>query len=193
MTPPPLHLLLEEFIEDDFGTAELKGVRAQVNGRNADASPAAAAKAILDALATAQRRTPEETYLWAGTRLAAPITKLLAPVFRGHTSTRTIVLQMSSLSAQVVRELLPETDCPDFWEDFLDGETVRIGFDGPAEVAWLLEGIVRGLGAHFGERVDVGRPAAPVALTERRQLDVKVVPERRSRGSAGLSAAASRG
>ena len=193
MTPPPLHLLLEEFIETDFGAAELKAMRAHLSEGITDEFPAVAAKAILDALAAAQRRTPEQAYTWAGTRLGASITKLLPQAFRGHTSARSIILQMSAISAAVGRQLLPETALPEFWEDFLDGETIRIGFDGPAEVAWVLDGVVRGLGAHFGERVEVGRPSGPAALTERRLLDVKVIPERRSRASAGLSASASRG
>lgn len=193
MTAHALHSLLEEFIEDDFGVTDLKAVRSQLNGQVDESLPTIGAKAMLDALATAQRRTPEQVYVWAGTRLAAPVTKLLPQVFRGHTSARTLVLQLSAISSAVVSELLPDATCPDFWTDFLDGETIRIGFDGPAEVAWLLEGIVNGLGAHFGERVNVGRPATPAALTERRLLDVKLTPERRSRATAGLSAAGLRG
>jgi hypothetical protein len=193
MTPPALHLLLEELIEADFGVADLKAMRSQLPVATDDAFPAAGAKSMLDALASAQRRTAEQVYVWAGTRVAAPVTKLLPSVFRAHTSTRTVILQLSSLAAAVVTELLPDATCPDFWEDFLDGETVRIGFDGPTEVAWLMEGLVRGLGTHFGERVEVGRPATPPALKDRRLLDVKVSPERRSRQVAGLSAASLRG
>ncbi|MEQ1692457.1 MAG: heme NO-binding domain-containing protein [Gemmatimonas sp.] len=189
-----LLLLLEELVDADFGATDLHAVRKSLGARgDSSADPAVEAKAFLDALAIVQRRTPAQVYVWAGTRLAAPVAKLLPKLTKGHTSTRSMLLQMTQMANMLAAELLPESTCPDFWADYLDGETVRIGFDGPREVAWVLEGAVKGLGTHFSERVDVSLPDAPAGLLERRLVDVKVRQERRSsRPTSGLSAAGSR-
>ncbi len=181
----PLLILLEELVHTDFGTADLSAVRERLRDRPPDEDVRDRAKALLDALAAVQRRRPDEVYVWAGTRLVMPLAKDFPGIVRGHTSARTLLLQLAQVAPTVVADVLPGVTCPEFWQDFLDGETIRIGFDGPVEAAWLLEGVARGLGTHFGERVDTSRADAPPALKERRLVDVKVVPERRSGSRAG--------
>lgn len=192
-----LLVILEELVHTDFGTMDLTLVRQRLAAQTPEPTVAGQACAFLDALAVVQHRAREEVYVWAAQRVVGPLVSEFPGTFKGHTSTRTLLLQLGQAAPALVTEVLPESVCPDFWEDFLDSETIRIGFDGAEEAAWALQGIAGGLGAHFGERVDASRGVAPPMLTDRRLVDVKVVPERRgsSRGgrpSFGLSSAGTR-
>jgi hypothetical protein len=193
----PLLVILEELVHTDFGTMDLNSVRQRLAAQSPAPTVAGQACAFLDALAVVQHRPREEVYVWAGQRVVGPLVAEFPAIFKGHTSTRTLLLQLGQVAPALVADVLPESVCPDFWEDFLDSETIRIGFDGPEEAAWALQGIAAGLGTHFGERVDASRGVAPAALTDRRLVDVKVVPERRGGGRGGrpvfgLSSAATR-
>jgi hypothetical protein len=192
-----LLVILEELVHTDFGTMDLTSVRQRVAGQAPASTVAGQACAFLDALAVVQQRPREEVYVWAGQRIVGSLVSEFPAVFKGHTSTRTLLLQLGQAAPALVSEVLPESVCPDLWEDFLDSETIRIGFDGPEEAAWVLRGLATGMGAHYGERVEASPGVAPPALTDRRLVDVKVVPERRGGGrggrpSFGLSSAGTR-
>ncbi len=192
-----LLVILEELVHTDFGTMDLASVRQRLAAEAPEPTVAGQAGTFLDALAAVQHRPREEVYVWAAQRVVGPLVSEFPTVFKGHTSTRTLLLQLGQVAPALVTEVLPESACPDLWEDFLDSETIRIGFDGPEEAAWVLQGIVAGMGAHFGERVEASRGVAPPMLSDRRLVDVKVVPERRGGGrggrpSFGLSSAGTR-
>jgi hypothetical protein len=171
--------LLEDLVFAEFGAGELLAVRQRVVPLGDDAPPSAVAKRFLEALALEQRRKPQQVYVWAGTKLVAPILKVMPAATGGHTSTRTMLLQLSQLLPRVVAEFLPGSACPEFWGDLQSGDVIRVGFDGAEELAWVVEGAVHGLAAHFGEEVDVTHAYAPRALKDRRLLDVWVIPKSR--------------
>jgi len=194
----PLLVHLEDLVLADYGNGDLAAVRARLADRASlpsDAPLAMRAKQFLDALAQVQHRAPDQVYVWAGTRLVAALAREFPAVFRDHTSTRTVLLQLGSVVSALAAELLPDASVPEFWEDYLDATTVRVNFDGPVEVQWLLEGATVGLAGQYGELVQASRGVSPASLPDRRLLDVKVIPDRRggSRGGAGVSSGARRG
>ena len=196
--PPIMSLLvhLEDLVLADFGAGELSAVRSALAARPcADLPEVGRLKQFLDTLAVVQHREVDQVYVWAGTRLTAVLAKECPALLRGHTSIRTVLLQLNQASGSALAELLPEATAPDFWEEYLDATTIRVGFDGPIEVKWLLEGITGGLAGIFGERVETRRGVAPAALPDRRLVDIQVVPDRRgmARSTAGVTSAGSRG
>jgi hypothetical protein len=62
----------------------------------------------------------------------------------------------------------------------IDAETLRVSFTGSSDMASLLEGAVRGVGRHFGERVEPTRAFSPAYAPDRRLIDVKITPDRRT-------------
>jgi hypothetical protein len=176
----PLLTMLADLVHDDYGAAELSLVRKQLALGTGRESVVGEVGRFLDALAVVQKRPTRDCYVWAGRRLAAPVSKSRPAWLRDHTSVRTILLQFGRVAPAVVANLVGEGACPEFWEDFLDGETVQIGFDGPEEVAWVIEGAVGGLSEFFGERAELSRGVPAASLLERRLVNVKVIPERRA-------------
>lgn len=191
-TTSPLLTLLADLVHDDFGPVELSFVREHLALGTVSESVVGEVGRFLKALAVVQKRPAKDCYVWAGRRLAAPVAKSRPAWLRDHTSVRTILLQFGRVAPAVVESIVGEGTCPDFWEDFLDGETVQIGFDGPEEVAWVIEGAVAGLSEFFGERAELSRGVPAASLLERRLVNVKVIAERRApqrgaRPTVGLS------
>lgn len=184
---------LEDIIRLEFGTADLAAMRARAGLPMDDATPFTQVAALIRAVAYIRRRSPEEMFTWAGAKLAAPLVTDHPNLLKPHVSVRTMLLQVSQLAPTVVQRLSPGSTCPDFWEDLLDGETTRISFDGPEEVASALEGVLRGLAAHYGEWVAVTRGTPPAVLPERRQVEAKVRPERRTENKTPPAGADRRG
>lgn len=180
--------LLEGCIRLEYGPSEMASVRTRLSqstrspdatASNAPATQASMVNAMLRALYEVRRRPPSEIYIWAGTKLAPAVLKDDPGILKDQSSLRTMLLQLHLVSPPVLAKLSPGTECPDMWEDLIDSETTRINFDGPAEAAWVLEGLIKGICQHFGEWVAVTEGMAPSVLKERRILEVKVRPERR--------------
>ena len=193
----PLLALLADIVHDDFGPVELSLVRERLALAPVHESGVGEVGRFVQALAVVQKQTVRETFVWAGRRLVAPVCKARPGWLRDHTSVRTILLQLGRVAPTVVETLIGEGHCPDFWEDFLDGETIQIGFDGPEAVAWVLEGAIAGLSEHFNERAELSRGVPPATLLERRLLNVRVIAERRvtqrgARHAVGLSSSGQR-
>ena len=196
-TTTPLLALLADLVHDDFGPVELSLVRERLAQTAVSDSAVGEVGRFLNALAVVQKRPVKDSYLWAGRRLVAPVAKDRPTWLRDQTSLRTILLQLGRLAPSVVETLVGEGTCPEFWEDFLDGETVQIGFDGREEVAWALEGAVVGFSELFGERAEVSRGVPAASLLERRLVNVRVIAERRAtqrgaRPTVGLSSSGHR-
>ena len=65
-------------------------------------------------------------------------------------------------------------------EDTARAERLALSLETSDEIAACVEGAVRGVARHFHERVDISRPTPAAILTERRLIDVKLSPDRRS-------------
>jgi hypothetical protein len=173
--------LLNDALRAEFGAADLAAMHAIADAQRTGATATAThANALLRAAMTVRKKSEAEVYRWAGAQLAMHVVKSTPSVAKGISSTRTVLLQLNRLAVEAVSALMPDALCPDFFEDLLGSDTTRIGFDGPESVALMLEGAVMALGAHYGERIDVSRGTPNVVLVERRLVDVKVLPDRRS-------------
>lgn len=175
-----LLVLLEDCVRNEFGAPLLDSLRADVSARPEGGSTLEKARDFLAALAQRRKHSIEDTYRWAGMVLAAPVLKLGLPTLKEFSSTRTLLLKMHVVLPQAMSVVVPGVTPPDVWEDLLNDHTTRVSFDGPEEMALVLEGAAVGLGAHFRELVTVTRGTPPATLTSRRLVDVSVRPERRS-------------
>jgi len=179
--------LLEDAVQTDFGASELVKVRAAASDRMRIAKRAEGLESrllsFIEGLAVVRRRPPEEMYTFAGTRLVPLVFKEVAPVIRGLTSTRPMLLQITRVAPSVLELVLPGNQFPDFDCEMIDSDTLRVGFEGTQEQAWIFEGVAIGIANYFGERVQVKRADSPAYNPRRLLVDVRVIPERR--GSAG--------
>jgi hypothetical protein len=193
----PLLSLLEDLVVAEFGNRDLNELRRHLASPDEEMSTALRARQLLESLALVQKKKPQQVYSWAGTRLIERLLKATPAITRGHTSVGTVLLQLNALIPRVIADQLPDSVCPEFWGDLMGGDVVRVGFDGDEEVAWVVEGAVRALAAHFGEEVEITRGFARQSLTERRLVDVRRVPKARTarpiRATPGLSSAGLRG
>ena len=190
--------LLEDLVVAEFTTRDLTAVQKRALPSDVDTPTVDVARRLLDALAAVQNKKPQKVYTWAGARLATHVLNATPGMTRGHTSVRTFLLQLNLLIPKLVAGSLPDAECPEFWGDLMGGDVVRIGFDGDEEVAWLVEGAVGAMAAHFGEQVEITRGSAKATHTERRLIDVLAVSKSRvsSRpisAPRGLSSAGFRG
>lgn len=175
-----LLVLLEDCVRSEFGAPMLDAVQAALSARPAGEGPIEQAREFVVVLAGLRKQSVEDAYRWAGQVLAAPVLKLGLPSLKEHSSARTLLLRMHAVVPQTLSVIAPGTTAPEIWEDLLSDHTTRLSFDGPEEMALVLEGAASGLGAHFRELVTVARGTPPAALTSRRLVDVSVRPERRS-------------
>ena len=190
--------VLEDLVVAEFGSRDLNELRRHLASADEEMSTVTRARQFIESLALVQRKKPQQVYTWAGTRLAERMLQSAPAVTRGHTSVRTVLLQLNQLVPQVAAVQLPDSPCPEFWGDLMGGDVVRVGFDGPEEVAWVLEGAVRALATHFGEEVEITPAFARRTLPDRRLLDVRRTskPRPSSRPNltpAGLSSVGHRG
>lgn len=175
-----LLVLLEDCVLHEFGAPALDAVRSAASGKASGSGTVEKAVAFLEALGVVRKQPMADCYRWAGQVLAAPVLRLGLPTLKEHTSTRTLLLKLHEVIPQVMASIAPGVSAPDVWEDLLNDHTIRVAFDGPEEVAQILEGAAAGLGPHFREVVQVSRGTPPATLASRRLVDVSVRPERRS-------------
>jgi hypothetical protein len=90
-----------------------------------------------------------------------------------------VLTQITRLAPVVLDTLIPGIPYAEFDVELIDLETMRIRFEGPAEMLAAFEGIALGLAKHYGERVEATRVPPPAFAPDRRMLDVKVGAERR--------------
>jgi hypothetical protein len=175
-----LLVLLEDCVRIEFGPTELAAVRAVASERTTGPTTLDKARGFLSAIAEVRRKREPEVYRWFGKLLVEPLIKAVPQLVKGHSSTRTIALQLGNLARTAVAAMAPGLPCPDFWTDLLDADSLRVGFDGPEPVADILDGVLRGFAVHFSELIEIERGVAAPNLTQRRLLDLKVLPDRRS-------------
>lgn len=188
--------VLEDLVVAEFGNRDLNELRRHLAPPNEAMSTAKRAGQFIESLALVQRKKPQQVFSWAGVRLIERVLKTTPTVISGHTSVGTILLQLNLLIPRLAATQLPESECPEFWGDLMGGDLVRVGFDGPEELAWVLEGAVRALAAHFGEEVEITRAFARQTLPDRRLVDVRRLAKTRVRpimATSGLSSAGLRG
>ncbi len=177
-------VLLEDIVQSEFGPGALASVRAVAATRVTDAvygaGSAARVTAFIGAVCEVRRRPLPEVYAFIGTRLATSVVKDFPMVTRDRQSTRLVLLQINQLAPAVLDALVPGVEVPAFDVELIDAETLRLSFTGSSEMASLLEGAVRGLGQHFGERVEPSRAFSPAYAPDRRLIDVKITPDRRT-------------
>lgn len=182
---------LEDLVIAEFGHRDLNELRRHLASPDDEMSTAQRARQFLESLALVQKKPPQLVFIWAGSGLIARLLQTTPTATSGHTSVRTVLLQLNLLIARFVAEQLPDAACPEFWGDLMGGDVVRVGFDGDEEVAWVLEGAVRSLAKHFGEEVEITRATARQTLKDRRLVDVrrlaKARPSRPNLTPVGLS------
>ncbi len=174
-----LLVLLEDCIKLEFGPGELAAVRAVAAERRDTSTTLQKTAALLSAVAEVRRKRESEVYRWFGKLLVEPMLREFPQLIKGYSSTRSLLLQCHQLATSAMTVFLPGTPCPELWADLLDQDSLRIGFDGPEEIAQLIEGVVQGFGVHYSELVEVSRATPPPQLAERRLIDVRVLPDRR--------------
>lgn len=183
-----IQLLLEEVIQAEFGASDLNRMRAVAadkvasSGRGPELGPRA--MALIEAAASVRRRPANEMYAFIGTRLAPVAFKEVANLLRSYQSTRSIILQVTRLAPVILDALVPGLPYPEFDVELIDGDTMRVGFDGPEPLADLFEGVALGIAQHFNERIIVSRANPPAYAPDRRMVDIRVIPERRNRDGA---------
>lgn len=183
-------VLLEDLVLAEFGPRDLAEVRelAAVRQRDAERRPGPGGRvmAFVEAIAQVRRRPLAEAYQFVGLKLVPVVLREYPGLMKGQASLTPLLMQVSRVVPSVVQVLLPGTDAPAFDLELVDADTQRVSFEGFNEAANLVEGVLLGLGLHFGERVTVTRGTPPSFAPDRRLVDVKVQPgERRSVPSAG--------
>lgn len=176
-------VLLEDLVRLEFGAGDLAKVREiaaerfgdRANGTGVEGRVAAFVRAISEV----RRRPLPEVYTFVGMRLTETVVKDFPMATRDRHSTRQVLQQLDQIAPAVLDALVPGVDAPAFDVELVDAEALRVSFSGPTDAASLLEGVVRGLGQHFGERVECRRSPAPAYAPDRLLIDVKFAPERR--------------
>jgi len=177
-------VLLEDIVRLEFGANDLAKVRAVAAERFGDIAngtgSAGRVAAFVRAVSEVRRRPPAEVYTFVGMRLAETVVKDFPTITHDRPSTRQVLLQINQLAPAVLDALVPGVDVPAFDVELMDAEALRVSFMGTSDAASLLEGVVRGLGQHFGERVECTRSPAPSYAPDRRLIDVKFGTNRRT-------------
>lgn len=177
-------VLLEDLVRLEFGPGDLARVRAGAVQRFDDVAngtgPAGRVSAFVRALCDVRRRPLPEVYTFVGMRLATALAKDFPAITRDRRSTRIVLLEINHLAPTLLDALVPGVEAPDFDVELSGADTLRVSFVGTADVASLLEGVFRGIGQHFGERVVPSRIAPPAYAPDRRLIDVKITPDSRT-------------
>ena len=176
-------VLLEDLVRAEFGAADLASVRAIATSRlgavGIGSGPAGRVSAFVSAISDVRRRPLPEVYTFVGMRLVAAVLRDEPTITRDRPSTRQVLLQLDHVAPWILDMLVPGAHVPSFDVELLDVESLRVSCTGVEPVAWLLDGVLRGLGQHFGERVEVRHVPPPSHAPERRVCDVTITPERR--------------
>lgn len=176
-------VLLEDLVQAEFGPRELAAVRASSTehlhavGR----LPGAPGRvmAFVEAIADVRRRPVHEVYQFVAMKLVPLVLKEYSGLLKGHSSARTVLMQITRLAPSVLDTLIPGIPYAEFDVELIDLETMRVRFEGPAEMLAAFEGIALGLALHYGERAETTRVAPPAFAPDRRMLDIKIGQERR--------------
>jgi len=177
-------VLLEDIVRLEFGAGDLASVRAIAVERFRDIAngtgPAGRVAAFVRAISEVRRRPLPEVYTFVGMRLTETVLKELPMITRDRPSSRLVLQQINQIAPAALDALVPGVDVPAFDVELMDAEALRVSFMGSSDAASLLEGVVRGLGQHFGERVEAKRSPAPSYAPDRRVVDVKFGVDRRT-------------
>jgi hypothetical protein len=177
-------VLLEDLVRSEFGSGDLAAVRAVAASRlgtvGVGDGPVGRVSAFVRALSEVRRRPLPEVYIFVGMRLVPSVVKDVPTNAQEPPSTRQVLLQLDQCAPPILDSLLPGVQVPSFDVELIDVEALRISFVGADDAASALEGVVHGLGLHFGERVEVRRVTPPSYAPDRRLLDVKITAERRT-------------
>lgn len=193
-----LLVLLEDLVGAEFGDHDLSKVRTVAAERMHDAGrlegPTGRVMAFVQAVAQVRHRPVLEAYTFVGLKLVSLVAKEYPALLGEVNSTSALLMQVSRMVPTIGHALLPGVDVPHVDLELLDAGTHRLSFHGPAELAATIEGVVIGLGGHFGERVTVERGTPPAYAPNRRVIDVKVTgdPDRRKPPASGAPAGAER-
>lgn len=175
---------LEQVVQAEFGQRDLAAVRAAFAERMQDADrlpeAAGAVMAFVEAVAHVRRRPVHEVYQFLALKAAPLVLPEHAALLKGHTSSRSVLMQVTRLAPSLLEAAVPGAPYAEFDVELLDLETMRVRFDGSAEMLAAFEGVVAGMAQHFGERAEMTRVSAPAFAPDRRMVDIKVGSERRA-------------
>ena len=184
-------------VEAEYGALERVRVQQQYGPQRVGTSTLADGRRFVECLATAQGGTREAAYLWAGSALTQATFRAHPQWAASYTATVPLLLQVGQLAPVALRGWIPGAMCPEFAQQYIDGYSVQLAFEGPEELAWFVEGVVQGLGRRFGETVDTTREVlrGDVVSGEERagtgerprgrwQVTARVRPDRRRAGRA---------
>lgn len=182
-------VLLEDLVQAEFGPRELAAVRAASSDHLNDVGRLAGAPgrvmAFIEAIADVRRRPVHEVYQFVAAKLVPLVLTEYSTLLKGHTSARTVLMQITRIAPTVLDTLIPGIPYAEFDVELLDLDTMRVRFEGPAEMLAAFEGIALGLAQHYGERAEMSRVAPPAFAPDRRMLDIKVGAERRDAKTPG--------
>ncbi len=176
-------VLLEDLVQAEFGSTELAAVRASSSEHLRDVGRLAGAPgrvmAFIEAIADVRRRPVHEVYQFVAAKLVPLVLTEYSGLLKGHTSARSVLMQITRLAPTVLDTLIPGIPYAEFDVELIDLETMRVRFEGPAEMLAAFEGIAMGLAKHYGERAETSRVSPPAFAPDRRMLDIKIGAERR--------------
>lgn len=176
-------VLLEDLVHAEFGPRDLAEVRTVAERKMSSVGRLSGASgrvmAFAEAIADVRRRPVHEVYQFVALKLMPLVIKEHRGLFTGYTSARTAMMQITRLAPVVLDTLIPGIPDAEFDVELIDMDTLRLRFEGPAEMLAALEGAALGLALHFGERVEVKRVSPPAFAPTRRLLDVRIGVERR--------------
>ncbi len=177
-------VLLEDLVREEFGPRDLEAVRMlaakKLGEPGVEPGPVGRVESFVQAVAEVRRRPLAEVYTFLAMRLVAPVLKQFPALTRDLPSTRSVLLQINQIAPPIVDALAPGVAMPAIDVELIDVDSVRMSFMGASDAASMIEGVVRGLGTHFGERAEPLRVAPPTYAPDRRLIDVKILPERRA-------------
>jgi len=177
---PTMLVLLEDVVRKEFGPTVLAATRAVASEHATSSEVMPRACAFVAALGELRRQPVTSMARLVGERLVAPLFVAAPFIARRYSSTRAILLQVTSVVNDLMALLLPGATAPDIDVELQDMDTLRLSTIVSPELAALIEGMVLGSAAHFNERVQVRRSESTVGAVVRFQVDATFEPERRT-------------
>ena len=173
--------LLEDFVKNDGGPAQLAAVRSIMSEQRPAKDAVAKFEAFAAALAQVRGARLNDVYRILGTGVVAPLIRALPILIRANKSTLSVLMHINQVAPATMDAVMPEVAAPDFDVELSGLDSLRLRFVSSDEAAAVIEGVIQGVANHFNERADCSWQASPSGVPERRVLEVTIKPPKVSR------------
>jgi predicted hydrocarbon binding protein len=96
-------------------------------------------------------KTDDEIVRWFGERAVPLLIERYPQLFEAHSSTISLLLQLND----VIHPEVPGAYAPEFDVDWIDEQSLALGYESYRDLCLFAEGLVQGTAAHFGESVTI--------------------------------------